>query len=467
MRVPVVDVSSGSGIEFRIVSPLGTLEFRGSLHGDVLEGELRGALSGKLHLVRYDALRRELYHKYVGTYRLSNGRTALITYRSFGQLFAVVTEGPDVAPIVRRTLTLVPRDSTTFFTSGSVNAAPKRDEWIRFISDGSGRAQRLEWIVPDGKPVTGNRGEDIRQESVEIEHEDVVLNGTLWLPRGPGPHAAVASVGGSGPTTRDQVILRAREFARAGVAVLVWDKRGTGHPSGDWRKATFADLAADAVAAFRFLQGRPDIDRGRIGYHGHSQGGWVVPLALQRTPQARFAIITSGSAMGPAEQETYRAEAQVKRSGNPDTDAVLAARLMMLKWDYAATGRGWNEYRAALVAASGRPRLSVVNPPPDQGSDLWTDLRAQLAVDPIPALSRVRVPLLLLFGAEDDEVPPGRSAERWRQIMRETGNADVTVAGFAGVGHSIFFAQRSSHTVLIAEPREKIARWLAQHGILR
>jgi uncharacterized protein len=59
--------------------------------------------------------------------------------------------------------------------------------------------------------------------------------------------------------------------------VLVYDKRGTGESSGDWRRSSFDALAADAKAAVALLAARRDIDRTRIGVFGLSEGVGLRP----------------------------------------------------------------------------------------------------------------------------------------------------------------------------------------------
>lgn len=54
--------------------------------------------------------------------------------------------------------------------------------------------------------------------------------------------------------------------------------------------ATSADFAADANAAVRLLQSRPEIDRDAIGLVGHSEGGIVAPIAAA----IHFVILLAG-----------------------------------------------------------------------------------------------------------------------------------------------------------------------------
>ena len=80
-----------------------------------------------------------------------------------------------------------------------------------------------------------------------------MLAGTLVLPATPGKHPAIACLHGSGPEARWANHYLAQKFAEHGIVALIYDKRGVGESSGDWQKATFAELADDAAAGIRFF----------------------------------------------------------------------------------------------------------------------------------------------------------------------------------------------------------------------
>ena len=115
------------------------------------------------------------------------------------------------------------------------------------------------------------------EETVQFASGDITLAGTLVLPEGSQPHAAVVLVHGSGPQKRD--LFTARWFAAAGIAALAYDKRGVGESDGDFRKVPFMKLCDDGLGAIKYLKSRKEIDAKRIGVWGLSQGGWLGPLA--------------------------------------------------------------------------------------------------------------------------------------------------------------------------------------------
>jgi dienelactone hydrolase len=55
---------------------------------------------------------------------------------------------------------------------------------------------------------------------------------------------------------------------------------------------------ADIGAALAHLRGRPELDPARVGLLGHSEGGYLAPLAAQRLPgTVAFAVLLAGPAV--------------------------------------------------------------------------------------------------------------------------------------------------------------------------
>ena len=151
----------------------------------------------------------------------------------------------------------------------------------------------------------------LRQLEVRFTSGTAVLSGTLTLPPGPGRHPAVAFVHGSGATERAYLPDLQALLVRNGVAVLAYDKRGIGQSSGSYpgespTAGAIDVLARDAASAARFLRSQPEIDPARVGLAGHSQAGWIAPLAGSRDPVIRFLVIFSGPAVTADENDLYQ-----------------------------------------------------------------------------------------------------------------------------------------------------------------
>ena len=146
---------------------------------------------------------------------------------------------------------------------------------LRFIRKDTDSKQTLRPQEP--RPPFAYESEEVTFDNTDAK---VTLAGTLTRPRSTGPHPAVILLTGSGPQNRNGELFGHKPFlliadylTRHGIAVLRYDDRGVGESTGDFDRATSADFAADAAAAFAFLKSKKDIDPSRIGLLGHSEGG--------------------------------------------------------------------------------------------------------------------------------------------------------------------------------------------------
>lgn len=149
-------------------------------------------------------------------------------------------------------------------------------------------AGAIAWAVMAGA-ASASAGEEVR-----LEVDGVTLAGSLVLPEGAPPRAAVVMLAGSGPNGRDGHVrgfpayrVIAEQLAGQGVAVLLLDRRGVGGSGGDWRRETIPGRARDAVAAADFLRRRRPGPP--VGLVGHSQGGWVA-LEAAAAPGAAVVV---------------------------------------------------------------------------------------------------------------------------------------------------------------------------------
>ncbi len=255
---------------------------------------------------------------------------------------------------------------------------------------------------PSGATIGGMPAARVgtRQLEVRFPSSGVTISGTLTLPAGPGPHPAVAWVHGSGPTTRAYLPDLQALLLRSGVAVLAYDKRVVGQSGGRYpgespTESAIDVLARDASAAVRFLASRPELDPSSIGLAGHSQAGWIIPLAAAREPAVRFAAIFSGPAVTADENDHYQ-----NLTGEGVTPQTLS-----------------NEEIDARVLAEGPG-----------------------GVDPIPSIRALHIPVLWVYGGLDEHVPPRLSALRLAPLAGEPGR-DFTIETFANANHALVETQ--------------------------
>jgi uncharacterized protein len=290
---------------------------------------------------------------------------------------------------------------------------------LRPVLDGAGReVTALSWIEPSGHVLNAVRLENYRVSEVRFEGEAGMLAGTVYLPSVPGLHPAVVLVHGSGPDSREPYRNLAAHFARSGVAALVYDKRGLGGSTGDWRTAGFESLADDAIAAVRLLREHADVDPERVGLWGISQGGWILPLAATRAPEIAFIIPVSASGHPPARQEMWRlGNNLLYRELSPAAIAIGLKGSRLLYSLKEIANRGWLSLPADLWFAA---------------LDPW--------FDPAPIWERVTQPVLGIWGEIDGLVPTAESVDIVRGALDRGGNASYRLRVFPGADHGIFQA---------------------------
>ena len=298
-----------------------------------------------------------------------------------------------------------------------------------------------------GAQEADRQGAAAHREDVRIEQGAFTLAGTLHWPPGTGPHPALVMLQGSGPTDRDNFgyfpPLR-DHFIRCGLAVLCFDKPGIGGSSGDWRHETLHDRADHALAAVAFLRRRRGINPGLVGLFGHSQGGWVAPLAAARSPVVAFIIVSAGPGISPEAQDRYGVEHSQRAAGYPEeqiaravafADALVAAARR--DEDYArveagllraARGTPWGDYFAAFAGA---------------GAEEWAFYRRNVRAssDPAEVLARVTCPVLAVFGEMDVLVPVAESVAIYERALTRAGNRDVTIRVFPGADHRLLLGE--------------------------
>jgi hypothetical protein len=208
---------------------------------------------------------------------------------------------------------------------------------------------------------------------VSLGEDDRKLPGTLTVPHGKGPWAAVVLVHGSGPNDRDESVGGVKVFrdlaeglTTRGIAVLRYDKRVKVYPqsAADPDFTMTRETVDDAVLAAAWLGKQEGIDPRHIFVLGHSQGGYMMPRIMQADPTLAGVIVMAGNVRPLeeliVEQSEYRAS--LKGEITPAEQQQLAV-IRRDPWvalpgateKYKADLKGYNP--ATLAAGSPVPML--------------------------------------------------------------------------------------------------------------
>jgi dipeptidyl aminopeptidase/acylaminoacyl peptidase len=265
----------------------------------------------------------------------------------------------------------------------------------------------------------------------------VALSGTLYLPANARDVPTVIAFHSASSATRDLALYRhlKQMLPPLGVAVFVYDRRGSGKSGRAGAHGDYQALADDGIAAQRMLAQDPRLDPKRIGFWGLSQGGWLALLAASRSTETAFVISVSAPMTTPEVQMNFAVANILRIDGysQADVDAALAARKAV---DDAA--RGQLDHATAqkrLDAASDKPWFHLIyldRTVTDAYLESWAK---EMWHDPLPTLTSVKAPTLIIYGASDPWVPAKASVEALQAITSQHPN--ITVAVVAGADHAM------------------------------
>lgn len=332
---------------------------------------------------------------------------------------------------------------STYVVNGLGHVVRLDDGWIRQLYQGAGPrrftvgpsfltpapAQAAVVFADDAVTVgsTTARRVPFKRTNLRVPSAGgVELGATITEPVTSGPHPGIVVVHGSEAGTRVLYGVWEGLYAALGFAVLTYDKRGNGESTGVYpgEASTTASLDAfadDAAVCARFLAGWPGVDPRRVGFHGGSQGGWTVPLAIKRFPAAAFAVLLSGPAVSVGQQTVWSLSSGDASFLPTESPEQITARMR------------------AAVSDGYQPR---------------------------PALVALRLPVLWLNGEHDRHVPTAFNLA----VLRSMHKANFDAFVLAGVSHGLLEnasgldEDDAKATRLAPDLFTRIAAWLAVHG---
>ena len=456
---------SGGKVRFRAGPEGDVTEFEGA----IADGRMSGDLSftggkGSFQLIRSSPPADSLWRGYPGHYSVpgEEGYLGVVPYdpgnddphlvylnsRTGEWGILIPVQGEEFAVLPARVLPFTTSTRLTFVREG---------ESITGVRVTRGRSQ-----------VLGRKEPALRAEEVRFRNGSIELAGTLLTPAGAtGRLPAVVIVHGTGAQTRNgapsspsYLRLMGEHFARAGCAVLVYDKRGTGGSTGNWRTASFDDLSQDVLAAVGFLQGRSGIDPLRIGLWGISEAGWVISSVVSRPSAVAFVIVVGGGGLSPADQELYRRELNLKEAGFSERDIQRALTHQRRKFDLVRANDAAGLDRANEEARNEHWFNFVSNPTTAEGS--WKYWRSVVDFDPRANWTRYQGPLLVIFGADDESGPPRPSLASILSARSKGESPPMVSKVFPGADHMLIVRPKDSPAHLAAGYLSLMSDWLQQ-----
>ena len=315
----------------------------------------------------------------------------------------------------------------------------------------------------------------VEEQQRSFQNGAVTLDGTLYVPKVDGRIPAVIVFHAASEPTRDFPLYRhlVEMLPPLGVAVFVFDRRGSGKSGGKLEDTDYNMLADDGIAAQRMLAADARIDARKIGFWGLSQGGWLSLLAASRSSQAAFAVSISAPMTTPDVQMIFASASILRIKGFPQTDIDRAIAARTALDDFMRGKRDRASTQAIIDDAATQPWFQHIYmgktfKDPDQSR--WAK---EMRHDPLATLDAVKQPTLVIYGSGDPWVPVQTSVERLQASAARHPNIEVRV--IAGADHAmattVSAADQIDPVVSAKEAPDSaeyfglLGAWLAKQGI--
>lgn len=265
---------------------------------------------------------------------------------------------------------------------------------------------------------------------------------------------------GSGPVDRDSNVPRlhlgltpaiSESLGSIGVSSCRFDKRGSGETGGDFFTATMTQNYDDAQAALKWLRARKPLAPAFVV--GHSEGALHAAHLAAEDPTIAGVVLLACPVRRGEEILTWQAKQIV-----PTLPATTRAMLRILHIDPLQSQQ--KALKKVRSSSGGSVRV--------QGKRLnagW--LRQFMDYDPVPVFKQISVPVLVIAGSHDMQIPPEDEQEIKALVQ---GDCDVQIV--EGANHLLRLDPERvgprGYKKAVKEPvtpqvLDTIASWISRH----
>jgi uncharacterized protein len=262
--------------------------------------------------------------------------------------------------------------------------------------------------------------------------------------------------------------------------VLRVDDRGIGKSTGSSKNATSEDFAEDVRSGIAYLKTRKCVDSKRIGLIGHSEGGLIAPMVAAESPDVAFIVMMAGPGIsgdtlmkiqgkliGLAEggnpelvEANSRLQGMMFRVVAEETDTIIAERKLRQVFKDWSSSLDSNTAKELGKLDSMQVTIQI-----KRVMSPW--MKFFLTYDPIPALKKVKCPVLAINGSKDLQVPTDYNLPPIEQALKAGGNTHYKVVKLDGLNHLFQHCKTGAVTeygsieeTFAPEAMELIANWI-------
>jgi pimeloyl-ACP methyl ester carboxylesterase len=336
-----------------------------------------------------------------------------------------------------------PHESNRFLAGRKMLSPYPTEMELIFQFDEDQQLKSLEYL--DFKEATprmqGLRLQDLtEEESIHIKHDTISLFGTITYPNTKPPYPLVIFVPGAGEQFRGRMF---DEYIKIlpyfGIAVLRYDKRGSGESTGDRLSSTFTDFADDLLAVIEKAKSIKKIDAQKIGLLGFDQASYVMPIALSKNKDIQFMVMVSGAVVSLEEQEYHATQLRMKADGY-GVEAIQEALHYQRKM--------FQYLRGEIDSVSLQNASEELKPKP------WADYvtlfdnkffmdwwRKTHTFTPAPYLNDIKVPILAIYGEKDLLVPIDKNKPLLEAYLQNIGRSESKIVVYPQANHLLMLGE--------------------------
>src|SRR5699024_5232706 len=282
------------------------------------------------------------------------------------------------------------------------------------------------------------------------QNDSLAIGGTLTWPKNISADQLVITLSGSGAHNRDEAIFGFKIFGtiadyltRHGIAVFRFDDRGIGQSTGNLANTTLEMLADDVGTIMNYFSQQQDSIPSfqNITLLGHSKGGLVGGIAAEENSKVDKLILMSSPGLPQREVLKYQYSRIIKKG--PFTEEQKQHQIAAIKKMIKAvakeseddkTKENYNNKQISYmkrlpdsVQSSLKTEVHSYNLTTAATKITETRLRVakeskktgMLTYNPVKDLTKVNIPVLVLFGGKDVQVTAAMNKEPIKQALQE------------------------------------------------
>tara|TARA_B100000315_G_C14569123_1_gene584553 strand:+ start:165 stop:1307 length:1143 start_codon:yes stop_codon:yes gene_type:complete len=298
----------------------------------------------------------------------------------------------------------------------------------------------------------------VEEVSFRNTTDNILLSGTLSVPKGSDPFKCVILLPGSLQADRDgenpnrieksphkYLLVLSDYLSKNGIATFRYDKRGCGESEGNYNEITINNLAEDGVFAFEFLSKNPKLSH--LGVAGHSEGGLIAPIIVNKSKHSSFIISMAAPSLPLIkvcvdQKHQQYIDTGISKDGvhllnETDSDLLQATidlpdtdELIKKIQEISERYKQLSKKDLRILCWDGTEK--VVKETLDELTAPY--FRSSLLHNSFKELEKIRIPYLAIHGTNDQLVRV-ENLHEIKSVMENSGNTNYTIHEFNNLNH--------------------------------